>query len=51
MELIILLSGLVGVVKLGPEVALSIGQLHMLFKANDQQKIVRFWINFARESP
>jgi hypothetical protein len=50
MELIILLAGLLGVVKLGPDVLKAIDELHRQFKPAQQQKILRFWVNFIKDN-
>lgn len=51
MELIILLAGLLGVVKLGNDVLKAIDSLHRLFKPVQQHKLLRFWVNSIKDSP
>ena len=50
MELIILLAGLLGVVKLGSDVLKAIDELHRLFKPAQREKVLRFWVNFIKDS-
>lgn len=41
---------MLGVVKLGPDVLRAIDELHQLFKPAQKQKVLRFWVNFIKDS-
>lgn len=36
--------------KLGPDVLRAIDELHQLFKPAQKQKVLRFWVNFIKDS-